>query len=190
MAYSIPDCFMIAFAAGLIFSVVYEALRLVRVVFPFRVVTFLCDIAFFVIAAGAVLKLSLSLGNYIRIYTVLGFGAGVFTYITTLGRLLNFVENAVAGAVRSALSAFFRFLGRIFGKLFGAIAHLWADLFGKINKICLLAEKKLHQPLQNKVKMVYNKGSHKEHSKGSETGHVIQAKIRRGNSPQKKAQSS
>ncbi len=181
---------MIAFAAGLVFSVVYEALRLVRVVFPFRVVTFLCDIAFFVIAAGAVLKLSVSLGNYVRIYTVLGFGAGVFTYITTLGRLLNVLENAVAGAVRSALSAFSRFLGRFFGKFFGAIAHLWADLFGKINKICLNAEKKLRQPLKNKVKMVYNKESHKDCVKGSESGHVIQAQIRRGNIAQKKAQSS
>ena len=97
MAYSIPDCFMIAFAAGLIFAVVYEILRIIRVMFPFQVVTFVCDIVFFVIAAGAVTKLSLSLGNYIRIYTVLGFGAGIFTYITTLGRLLNIVENAVAG---------------------------------------------------------------------------------------------
>lgn len=67
MAYSIPDCFMIAFAAGLIFAVVYEILRIIRVMFPFQVVTFVCDIVFFVIAAGAVTKLSLSLGNYIRI---------------------------------------------------------------------------------------------------------------------------
>ena len=159
MAYSIPDCFMIAFAAGLIFAVVYEILRIIRVMFPFQVVTFVCDIVFFVIAAGAVTKLSLSLGNYIRIYTVLGFGAGIFTYITTLGRLLNIVENAVAGAVRSALSAVFRFFGRIFGRLFGAIAHVWAGVFGEINKICLSAEKKLRKPLQNKVKIVYNKES-------------------------------
>lgn len=190
MSYSIPDCFMIAFAAGLVFGLVYEVLRVVRVVFPFRVITFLCDIAFFVIAAGAVLKLSLSLGNYIRIYTVLGFGAGVFAYITTLGRLLNILENAVAGAVRSALSAFFRFWGRIFGKLFRAIAHLWSCLFGKINKIYLDAEKKLRQPLKNKVKMVYNKGSHKVLPGGSETGHVIQATVRRGDNAQKKAQNT
>ena len=150
MAYSIPDCFMIAFAAGLIFAVVYELLRIIRVMFPFQVMTFVCDI--FVIAAGAVTKLSLSLGNYIRIYTVLGFGAGIFTYITTLGRFLNIVENAVAGAVRSALSAVFRFFGRIIGRLFGAIAHVWAGVFGEINKICLSAEKKLRKPLKIRLK--------------------------------------
>lgn len=156
--------------------------------FPFQVVTFVCDIVFFVIAAGAVTKLSLSLGNYIRIYTVLGFGAGIFTYITTLGRLLNIVENAVAGAVRSALSAVFRFFGRIFGRLFGAIAHVWAGVFGEINKICLIAEKKLRKPLQNKVKIVYNKESRKVHTRGSETGHVIKAQVIRSNNAQKKAQ--
>ena len=152
MAYSIPDCFMIAFAAGLIFAVVYEILRIIRIMFPFQVVTFVCDIVFFVIAAGAVTKLSLSLGNYIRIYTVLGFGAGIFTYITTLGRLLNIVENAVAGAVRSALSAVFRFFGRIFGRLFGAIAHVWAGVFGEINKICLSAEKSSANPCKIRLK--------------------------------------
>ena len=114
MAYSIPDCFMIAFAAGLVFALVYEALRIIRVVFPFKVVTFICDIAFFVIAAGAVTKLSLSLGNYIRVYTVLGFGAGIFTYIATIGRLLNVLENAAAGAVRAAFSAVFRFFWQDF----------------------------------------------------------------------------
>ena len=190
MAYSIPDCFMISFAAGLIFALVYEALRIVRVVFPFRVVTFICDIVFFVLAAGAVTKLSLSLGNYIRIYTILGFGAGIFTYVTTIGRLLNIIENAAAGAVRSALAAVLRFFGSIFGKLFGAIAHVGTDVFGKINKICLSAEKKLHKPLQNKVKVVYNKESRKVHIRVSETDHVIKAQVRRGNNTEKKAQHS
>ena len=119
---------------------------------------------------------------------MLGFGAGIFTYITTLGRLLNIVENAVAGAVRSALSAVFRFFGRFFGRLFGAIAHVWTGVFGEINKICLSAEKKLRKPLQNKVKIVYNKESRKVHTRGSETGHVIKAQVRRGNNAQKKAQ--
>ena len=134
MAYSIPDCFMIAFAAGLIFAVIYEILRIIRVMFPFQVVTFVCDIVFFVIAAGAVTKLSLSLGNYIRIYTVLGFGAGIITYITTLGRLLNIVENAVAGAVRSALSAVFRFFGRIFGRLLALLHMCGLAYLGKSTK--------------------------------------------------------
>lgn len=188
MAYSIPDCFMIAFAAGLVFAVVYEALRIVRVVFPFVAVTFICDIIFFVAAAAAVTKLSLSLGNYIRIYTVLGFGAGIFTYITTLGRILNIVENTVAGTIRAAFSAVFRFLHKVFGKLFSAIAHVWADVFGKINKICLRAEKKLRKPLKNTTEIVYNKKSRKNHIRGSESDHVIKAQVRRGNNSRKKAQ--
>ena len=42
---------MAAFAAGLMFSLVYEALRIVRVIFPFRIVVFVCDVVFFLLAA-------------------------------------------------------------------------------------------------------------------------------------------
>ena len=171
---------MAAFAAGLMFSLVYEALRIVRVIFPFRIVVFVCDVVFFLLAALAVTRLSMALGDHIRWSTVFGFGAGIFAYINTLGRLLNLLENAVANAVRTALSAVFRFFGRIFGRLFGAIAHVWAGVFGEINKICLSAEKKLRKPLQNKVKIVYNKESLEDNSGGSETGHVIKAQVRRG----------
>ena len=48
MAYSIPDCFMTAFAVGLLFALVYEALRIIRILLPFRAVTFVCDVLFFV----------------------------------------------------------------------------------------------------------------------------------------------
>lgn len=63
MSYSIPDCFMIAFAVGLVFGLVYEALRIVRLILRFGAAVFICDIAFFMLAAAAVFKLSESLGN-------------------------------------------------------------------------------------------------------------------------------
>lgn len=181
MAYSITDCFMISFAAGLVFAVVYEALRVVRVVLPFRAVIFLCDVLFFVLAAFAVTKISVSLGNHIRIYTVLGFGAGIFTYITTVGRLLNIAENAVSGAVRRVLSAFFRKIGSGLSKIFGAIVHTSKDTFGKINKIRSSAMQKLHKPLQKSTSLLYNIKRHKASNGGSESGHVIKAKVTRSN---------
>ena len=54
MSYSIPDCFMIAFAVGLVFGLVYEALRIVRLILRFGAAVFICDIAFFMLAAAAV----------------------------------------------------------------------------------------------------------------------------------------
>ncbi|MGN1341592.1 MAG: spore cortex biosynthesis protein YabQ [Oscillospiraceae bacterium] len=181
MVYSIPDCFMTAFAVGLVFALVYEALRIVRILLPFRAVTFLCDVLFFLLAAVAVTKLSLVLGNYIRGYTVLGFGAGVFTYITTVGRIINRLENAVADAVRTVLGAFFRALGSAFRSGFGLIAHKVHIVFGTIHKIWLNAGKKLRKPLKIKPQMVYNNKSTNKISRGSETGNVIQAKVKRSN---------
>lgn len=63
MSYTVPECFMAAFAAGLMFSLVYEALRIVRVIFPFRIVVFVCDVVFFLLAALAVTRLSMALGD-------------------------------------------------------------------------------------------------------------------------------
>lgn len=179
MVYSIPDCFMTAFAAGLVFALVYEALRIVRILLPFRAVTFVCDIVFFLLAAAAVTKLSLTLGNYIRGYTVLGFGAGVFTYITTLGRVINRLENAVADAVRAVLSAFFRAIGRALRSGFGFIAHKLSSVFGQIHKISQNALEKLRKPLKNKPQLVYNKRDHNIDNERSESGNVIHAKVKR-----------
>lgn len=111
MSYTVPECFMAAFAAGLMFSLVYEALRIVRVIFPFRIVVFVCDVVFFLLAALAVTRLSMALGDHIRWSTVFGFGAGIFAYINTLGRLLNLLgkrrrkcspDCAVAVSIQSA----------------------------------------------------------------------------------------
>ncbi len=182
MAYSIPDCFMAAFAAGLVFALVYEALRIVRILLPFRAVVFVCDILFFLLAAGAVTKLSLVLGNYIRGYTVLGFGAGVFTYVTTLGRLLNRLENAVADTVRSVLKALFGAVGKALRSAFGFIAHRLRGVFGRIHKFSADAVKKLSKPLKTKSGIVYNKRSNIKNSERSETGNVIHAKVKRSGS--------
>ena len=170
---------MAAFAAGLVFALVYEALRIVRLLLPFRVVTFLCDVLFFVLAAIVVTRLSLTLGNYIRGYTVIGFGAGIFCYITTLGRLLNLLENAVVNSVRAVLSAALSAVSGAARIAFGAIAHKAATLFGKINKISADGMKKLLNPLKSRHKIVYNKESHKDHNGGSEPDHVIKAQVRR-----------
>lgn len=179
MSYTVPECFMAAFAAGLMFSLVYEALRIVRVIFPFRIVVFVCDVVFFLLAALAVTRLSMALGDHIRWSTVFGFGAGIFAYINTLGRLLNLLENAVANAVRTALSAVFNTARRIASKFFGIIAHTVSDVFGEINKIHLSYVKKHRKPLQNSHEIVYNKESSEDNSGGSETGHVIKAQVRR-----------
>ena len=179
MNYSITDCFMTAYFTGLAFALLYEVLRLLRLLVPVRAVTFVCDILFFLAAAEVVTLLSLTLGNYIRGFTVLGFGAGVFTYLTTVGRILNRLENAVVGAMRVALSALFGGIAKVFRRCFGAIAHRLSGLFGRIHNFSVNTRKKLCKPLKKRVKMVYNKESRTDDNGGSESGHVIKAKVRR-----------
>ncbi len=178
MSYSISDCFMIAFAVGFAFGLVYEALRVVRLILRLKAAVFVCDVAFFTLSAFAVFRLSESLGNYIRIYTVLGFGAGVFAYIVTVGRLLNLAESAASIAWRKTIGRLLSNIGKGSRKLFGIIAQKSKEQFGNISKHLENTRENYSKRLQLKSKKLYNKEKPKNVGESEET-HVIVAKIRR-----------
>lgn len=157
MSVSIPDCFMIAFFVGFVFGLVYEVLRILRLILRFKIAVFLCDIAFFVLAAFVVMRLSVVLGNFVRIYTILGFGAGVFTYIVTVGRLLNLIESAASVAWRLTIGRLFKKIGNSISKLFVGIAHKAKSGFVRISKHFNEQTKSLRKPLQSTGEKVYNK---------------------------------
>ena len=156
MEFSILDCFMIAAVCGFVFGLAYELLRIVRKLIPFTVVTFVCDIVFFAAAACVILYLSMYLGNYIRIYTILGFGAGVFAYIQTIARLLGYIENAVIGLISFAASSIVSAIVGSFKKIFGAFAHILLPCFGIIYDFLVRVSKKLLSLLQFGHKKRYN----------------------------------
>lgn len=125
---------MIAFIAGLIFGLVYEVIRIVRLILNFKAAVFVCDIAFFVLAAMFVCKLSEFLGNYVRMYTVLGFGAGIFAYIVTLGRMFNMLESAACVVWRKTLGRLFRKIRTFANDKVHKIDGFFKSLFVKINQ--------------------------------------------------------
>lgn len=178
MYISIPDCFMIAFIVGLLFGLVYEALRIVRLILRFKAAIFLCDILFFVLSAVAVMTLSKSLGSYVRIYTVVGFGAGVFCYIVTIGRLLNLAESAASIAWRKTIGRLLRCIANGVKKLFSRIRQKAACAFGKYSKDLQKHKENLGKHLKSKTELLYNKKEPNKIKEGGET-HVIQAKIKR-----------
>ena len=180
MNVSIPDCFMIAFAVGLIFGLVYEAIRIVRLILKFRSAVFICDIAFFILAAMAVCKLSEFLGNYVRLYTVLGFGAGVFTYIVTIGRLFNVLESAASVAWRRTLGRLFHKIGSFVRDIIAKTSHKTKVFFVKIHDYLDEQEKKRRERLNLSDKMLYNNEGNNISSSGEdEKAHVIKARIRK-----------
>lgn len=178
MSYSISDCFMIAFAAGFMFGLVYEALRIVRLILRFQAAVFVCDTAFFMLAALAVLGLSESLGNFVRVYTVLGFGAGVFAYIVTVGRLLNLAESAAALAWRHTIGRLIHYIVTSVKKLFVGIAQRSRSGFGKISEYCGAVRENGTKRLQSVRKTLYNKKRLEKIGEGEEV-HVIKASVRR-----------
>lgn len=147
---------MIAFLVGLVFGLVYEAFRIARLILRFKAAVFVCDVAFFVLSAFAVCALSKALGNYIRIYTVLGFGAGVFTYIVTIGRLLNLAESAASTAWRLTIGRALNSVARGIKYLFTKIWHGFKKIFGKIDEIIVKAAKNRPTRLQSSSEKMYN----------------------------------
>ncbi len=177
--YSIPDCFMTAFIVGLIFGLLYEALRIVRLILRMKIVTFICDTAFFILAGAAVFQLSLALGNHIRIYTLLGFGGGVFAYIVTVGRIMNSIESAAAVCWRKTLGRFVGFIGNNIRKLFVGISQFITLKLSKIHKNSGNDTHKRFKRLKRNGKMVYNIENGSAENEGSGNSHVIKAKVRR-----------
>ncbi len=181
MNVSIPDCFMIAFAVGVIFGLIYEALRIIRLIMRFRAAVFVCDAVFFILAAMVVCRLSEFLGNYVRLYTILGFGAGVFTYIVTVGRLLNVLESAASVAWRNTLGRLFHKIGGLAKDNSAKFIHSIKNVFSKIHQYSDNLTKKRAERLQLNPKMVYNNNNNKDkktHGEGENT-HVIKAKVRK-----------
>lgn len=178
MNVSIPDCFMIAFAVGMLFGLVYEGIRIIRLILKFRIAVFVCDIALFILAAMTVCKLSEFLGNYVRLYSVLGFGAGIFTYIVTVGRLFNVLESAASVAWRRTLGKLFHNIGVFFKKAFDKIAHKLGSVFVKINNYWDKQKKKRLEHLNLNDKMLYNNEGNNIIGEDVKV-HVIKAKVRK-----------
>ncbi len=176
MYVSIPDCFMISMFVGVVFGLVYEALRIVRLLLPFRLVVFTCDVVFFALASIVVMGLSKLLGSYVRIYTILGFGAGVFTYIVTVGRLLNVIENAASNAWRKAIRGFFTMIFNAVRKIFGKIAHKLQSAFVKSAEYRKGRSKNKSQDLKSEADLMYNKN---RADKIGGRANVIKASVRK-----------
>ncbi len=176
MYVSIPDCFMISMFVGVVFGLVYEALRIIRLLLPFRFVVFACDVVFFALASIVVMGLSKLLGSYVRIYTILGFGAGVFTYIVTVGRLLNVIENAASNAWRKAIHGFFSVIFNTIRKVFGGISHKIKSAFVKSAEYCKRRSKNTPEDLKSEADMMYNK---KRLDKIGGRANVIKASVRK-----------
>lgn len=181
MEYGILDCYMISFVCGAFFGGVYEAFRLMRRIFPLRAIVFLCDVLFFTLAGFFVFELSLFLGNYVRSYTLLGFGCGLFAYINTLGRLISVLETTVVNALSAIFGSIASVVTSLLHKFIGLFAHNASAAFGRFHDFSSRCWKSVISLLHFDTKRVYNVKRNILNTGESIGGNnVIKAKIRRG----------
>lgn len=180
MVYPIIDCFMTAFVCGMIFGIVYEFLRIIRRALNLFIITLVCDICFFLLSGIFVFNLSMYLGNYVRIYTILGFGAGVFAYIQTIGRIFSAMESMLGAMWGATIGRIIIKLRRCVNNSISSFAHIIALQFRRINDFISKRAEKADYLLKSTRQNRYNKKGKIISGERSENRHVIQAKVRRG----------
>ncbi len=180
MGFSILDCFMISLVCGLFFGLVYECFRILRRLLKLRAVVFICDVCFFIAAGFFVFQLSMYLGNYVRLYTLLGFGMGVFTYIQTIGRVISLLETLILNFLTIIFRRISSLLSATIGKGIGLFAHNVSAAFGRFHDFFCKHKKSATSLLHFKTKRVYNVKRNIINT-GENIGgsNVIKAKIRR-----------
>ncbi len=179
MYYSIFDCFMIAFVVGFIFGLVYEFFRIIRNIFGNKVITFLCDVVFFILAAFLVFNLSLFIGDHIRIYTLLGFGAGIFSYIQTVGRIVYLFERFISRLWKATFGRIINAISKTIRKNIRTFAHIISVKFRTINDFYNNKKKSSSSLLKFNDKKMYNIKRDIIIGERSEYKNVIQASVKR-----------
>ena len=178
---------MTAFVCGTAFGLVYEFFRIIRRLIPHKAVIFVCDVCFFIAAAFFVFNLSMYIGNYVRSYTLLGFGAGIFAYIQTIGRLFSFAEILLLKLWKKTIGALLSNISGAAKKAIGAFAHIATIKFRTFHDFSRRTGKKLLTPLKFVPDKMYNvkrnivSSERNRPSRENNGGkNVIQAEIRRG----------
>ncbi len=169
-----------AMMLGICLGFVYEILRMIRKLLELTIVTVICDIIFFIISAFAVFLLSETLGNYVRLYTVIGYGAGVFVYINTLGRLINKIETAVLGAIKRFFIGITGFFKKVLSPMFSSIAHISGNALVTIHDFLAKQQKNRKKDLKNPPDECYNDVYIKDNCYSGENDYVIKAQVRKG----------
>lgn len=170
-------------AAGAVFGLGYELLRLLRMLFRHpTVLVFIEDTLFFAACGLASFIIALWVGmGYFRIYYIVFEVIGASLYFLTLGRLINYCLRQAVNTVKK----FFRF---IYGKLKPKAAALFVPFVKKtkafFSNIAEFLTGSVFNPkkhLKREEEMLYNNNVHSIENSGERgvVDGVIKAKIRK-----------
>lgn len=173
-------CFL---AAGAVFGLCYEALRLLRMLLPHpAAVVFFEDTLFFAACGLMSFIIALWVGmGYFRIYYIAFEAIGALLYFLTLGRLINFCLKHAVGFVKRSFSGICKKLKPKVKALFMPFAKKIKGLFSKIAEFVPKPAFNTKKHLKSNSEMLYNNNIHSTLNSGGGGGNgsVIKAKIRK-----------
>lgn len=135
--------FLLSLGFGFFIGILYDVIRLVRMLFGNGKKSFLVLDVFYMLFAATLTFLFLltQTGGSVRAYVLLGELLGFFIYFVTLGTLI--------AAVFDRLTAF---LYRFFEKLFLGFKRVFRAMFAPIRRIFLKNAKKTHKKVHFSIK--------------------------------------
>lgn len=173
-------CFL---AAGAVFGLCYEVLRLLRMIFPHpTAVVFFEDTLFFAACGFVSFIIALWVGiGYFRIYYIVFEAIGALLYFMTLGRLINLCLKRVVGLMKKFFREICKKLKPKAKAVFMPFAKKIKELFSKIAEFIPKPVFNPKKHLKSNSEMLYNNNVHStlESGGGGGNGSVIKAKIRK-----------
>jgi Sec-independent protein translocase protein TatA len=172
---------------GFLLAALYEPMRIARIFFRTHAALVAVSDFLFLSACGLIVfAYSLEFGGgHFRYYYLIGLAFGTVVYFLTVGKLINMITRAFADAIRKAVRRTASAIRRkVLLPLREKFVQLVQSLGTKLGKFQQIAENR-RKDLQNKLKVVYNKGKSKPQEKQNQdenqqtAGLVIRARVRK-----------
>ncbi len=170
-------------AAGAVFGLCYELLRLLRMIFRHpTALVFIEDTLFFAACGLVSFIIALWVGiGYFRVYYIAFEAVGAALYFLTLGRLINYCLRQAVNTAKKLLRFVYRKIKPKAIVLFMPFVRKIKVLFSNIAEFCTGSIFNHKKHLKRTDEMLYNNNIHSIENSGERGGAsgVIKAKIRK-----------
>ena len=175
--------FLWSLALGVALGMLYDVIRVVRMVLRAgKIHVLISDIVFFT-ACGVItslFSLPFNKGD-VRVFILFGEAVGFLAYRITLGSVMGKVYAFFAKKIRSFVQKIRKILQIFFNYLLKSIAFVLYNVGVIIDKLHLLARKKKQKhraERRNRQRRRFNKDNHHEQKRNKKTAYRVKAKTR------------
>ncbi len=168
-------------ATGFFYGIFCDAVRFIRIALGGgKTALFVADLILSVLSAPILILASIEYGEGImRMYYILSFSAGLWTYFLTIGFLTRHLAILAGKIVYHIKNMIKKLIYNPIVKLFGSIQQKMLNKFAQLHQKTAKSKENLQLSLKKHTAMLYNNKIGKLCTNGGEEKNVIKAKVRK-----------